>query len=577
MRLLHTATITLTSFDGDDDIPPYAILSHTWGQAEISFLDMLTQAASELDSKAGYSKIRSCCALAALEGYEYVWIDTCCIDKTSSAELAEAINSMFRWYQEAQVCYAYLADVRIFDSGPWSPDGGREFRESRWFTRGWTLQELLAPRRVVFYGCDWQEFGSKTSLKAQISLITAIQQDHMFDISRASVAQKMSWASQRKTTRVEDIAYSLMGIFDVNMPLLYGEGRKAFTRLQHEIVKITDDESLFAWTDDSLVESGMFAQSPKAFARSKDIVQIMDGQPSYIRRAPYTVTNRGLAIEIFANRNQENILVTDDGFAFVPLNCARWPGARSTSPNIAIELDRISLDNFVRSSPRDLDSRNIAMYHDRRSTLGYIHPFYIAGDPHEVHHSFIIDTSWMFKLQSSFTKGYGFSPKQLHRFGRDERMWRITIRERQKFVALGWRTKADWQEWGLILSAFKNHAGLNIFVLSKGQDFEKRMSEYNNRQHYLSPDLGPTQVSTKAQHYEFSVTAMLKSEPAKPGAAKERHFVKLQFKHSTTKNERELTHKIPSDPTSGGHNPQQMQQGKEVKPPPASKLADTQP
>ena len=542
MRLLDTSTITLTSFDGDDDIPPYAILSHTWGQGEVSFHDMLTKAASELDSKAGYSKIRSCCTLAAQEGYGYVWIDTCCIDKTSSAELSEAINSMFRWYQEAQVCYAYLADVRIFDNGPWSPDGGREFRESRWFTRGWTLQELLAPRRVVFYGCDWQEFGSKTSLKTQISLITTIQQDHMFDIDRASVVQKMSWASQRKTTRVEDIAYSLMGIFDVNMPLLYGEGRKAFTRLQHEIVKITDDESLFAWVDGGLVESGMFAQSPKAFARSKDIVQIMDGQPLYVRRAPYTVTNRGLAIEIFGRADKTKEFVTEEGFASVPLNCALCSDSKIVpSRNLQIRLEKISPDNFVRSSPQELASSLIMMDH-RSSRLVYIHPFYITGDPHEIHHSFIIDTYPMLRRGYSFTTGYGFSPKQLRRFGRDEKTWKITIGERQKFVALGWGIKQDWREWALILSAFNNHVGLNIIVLSEGQNFEKEMGEYDNRQHYLSPDLGPSQVLTRAQHHEILITAILRSEPAEPGAVKKRHFVKIQFEQSKATNERGLTH-----------------------------------
>ena len=533
MRLLHTATITLTSFEGDDDIPPYAILSHTWGQDEVSFHDLLTKASSELDSQAGYSKIRSCCALAAQEGFEYVWIDTCCIDKTSSAELSEAINSMFRWYQKAHVCYAYLADVRIFDSGPWSPDGGREFRESRWFTRGWTLQELLAPRRVVFYGRDWQEFGSKESLKAQISLITAIRQDHIFNINRASVAQKMSWASQRRTTRVEDIAYSLMGIFDVNMPLLYGEGKKAFTRLQHEIVKITDDESLFAWMDDRLVESGMFARSPKAFARSGNIVQIIDGQPLYVRRTPYTVTNRGLAIEIFASKDKA--FVTDEGFAFVPLNCARWWDSSSApSHNLAIKLDHISPDNFVRSSPQELDSPNLSI--DKSSSrLVYIHPFYVACDPHELQHSFIIDTSSIIKRGNPFTKLYGLQTQQLRRGGPYARLRRVTIGERKKFVALGWRCHHmdAWREYGLILSAYNGDVGINVILLSKDQNFGKEMGEYENRQRYISSTSIPTQISTQIHDY-FSVTVSLKSEEVAPGTVMKRHFVKIQFIDYTT-------------------------------------------
>ena len=239
MRLLHTTTIKLSSFDDDDSIPPYAILSHTWGSAEISFHDLLNYTKSKLKKSEGYRKIRSCCALAAAEGDHYIWIDTCCIDKTSSAELTEAINFMYRWYQEAQICYAYLADVRI---GPYGfEDATVAFWDSRWFTRGWTLQELLAPKDVLFYDQNWRQFGSKSSLLAHISIATGIQHNHIHNFKEASVAQKMCWASGRKTRRVEDMAYSLMGIFDVNMPLLYGEGKKAFMRLQHEIVKISND------------------------------------------------------------------------------------------------------------------------------------------------------------------------------------------------------------------------------------------------------------------------------------------------------------------------------------------------
>ena len=274
-------------------MPPYTILSHTWGNAEISFHDLLNDAESKLNESEGYRKIRSCCALVAAQGLEYVWIDTCCIDKSSSAELTEAINSMYRWYQEAKICYAYLADVRIDNHDPRDTIVTTAFEKSRWFTRGWTLQELLAPKYVVFYDEEWREFGSKSSLIAQISLVAGIQQDHIHNINGASVAQKMSWASKRQTTRVEDMAYSLMGIFDVNMALLYGEGDKAFTRLQHEIVKISNDESLFAWTDGGLVESGLFAQSPKSFAESGNVVQISSDRHDYIYRAEASPSKHG--------------------------------------------------------------------------------------------------------------------------------------------------------------------------------------------------------------------------------------------------------------------------------------------
>ena len=260
MHLLNTSALKLHEFY-DDEIPEYAILSHTWGEEEVSFHDLQNKKPEQLDGSKGYMKIKGCCAIATLDMYNYVWIDTCCIDKTSSAELSEAINSMYRWYYNARICYVYLTDVWIGQEREYISRSVPEFRESRWFTRGWTLQELLAPRVMEFLDKDWRFLGDKDSLKDHISSITVIGQHYILDIKEASAAQKMSWASGRKTTRLEDMAYSLMGIFEVNMPLLYGEGTNAFTRLQHEIVKVSDDESIFAWEDD-LLESGMFARSP---------------------------------------------------------------------------------------------------------------------------------------------------------------------------------------------------------------------------------------------------------------------------------------------------------------------------
>ena len=391
MRLLHTSTITLCEFY-DDAIPPYAILSHTWGQAEVSFQDLQAGGAEEqLYASEGYVKIKACCALAASQGHKYVWIDTCCIDKSSSSELSEAINSMYRWYQDTLVCYAYLADVTIGDRGLCDLSAEREFHESRWFTRGWTLQELLAPKDVVFYDKDWREFGSKSSLMAQISLVTGIQQCHMVDTNTASAAQKMSWASRRKTTRVEDLAYSLLGIFDVNMPLLYGEGKKAFTRLQQEIVKMSDDGSVFAWTATDLVESGMFALSPKAFAESGNVVQIVGSHLLYVRRTPYTVTNRGLAIEIFADQTLDPAFVSNRGISFIPLNCGRQSklGAAKIEHLLAIELAKTSQDEFVRTSP-GLLKPPLWPVNWRRAKLIYVRPNYVNASEKQ-QQLFVID------------------------------------------------------------------------------------------------------------------------------------------------------------------------------------------
>ncbi|KAF4635639.1 hypothetical protein G7Y89_g2458 [Cudoniella acicularis] len=192
----------------------------------------------------GYKKLQMSANVAKSEGYNYIWIDTCCIDKSSSTELSEAINSMFQWYKDSAICYAFLSDVDKND--------GTKISQSRWFTRGWTLKELKAPGEIIFFASDWEPLGSKSDFRVQriIEKRTRIpksilQREHLTTVA---AARRMSWAATRVTTRPEDIAYCLVGIFDGNMPLLYGEGKvKAFTRLQEEFLRISDDESIFAW------------------------------------------------------------------------------------------------------------------------------------------------------------------------------------------------------------------------------------------------------------------------------------------------------------------------------------------
>ncbi|KAH6702877.1 heterokaryon incompatibility protein-domain-containing protein [Leptodontidium sp. MPI-SDFR-AT-0119] len=249
MRLLNTSTLKLELFFGCE-LPIYAILSHTWGEDEVTLQDMSTPA--EAEKKAGYAKLSGCCKKAVEDGYSYVWIDTCCIDKTSSAELSEAINSMYMWYRDADVCYAYLTDVPI----PFEVDSSgvgfyglpEAFKSSRWFSRGWTLQELIAPKTVEFYTVSWEEIGTKQSLRDEIALITGIDSRVLegCDPSVYHVAERMSWAASRTTTRVEDMSYCLLGIFKIHIPLLYGEGKRAFTRLQEEILRTTDDYTILA-------------------------------------------------------------------------------------------------------------------------------------------------------------------------------------------------------------------------------------------------------------------------------------------------------------------------------------------
>ena len=292
MRLLHTRTLELSEFDNEASRPYYAILSHTWGDDEFIFSDF---AKPDRRSSSGWRKIAKSCELAAADGWEFAWVDTCCIDKSSSAELTEAINSMWKWYKDSQICYVYLADCSL-------SNGISDLSASRWFTRGWTLQELLAPERLIFYDADWHEIGSRSYLQQDISAICRIAPSHLTDPTAASVAAKMSWASQRETTREEDLAYSLLGLFEINMPLIYGEGNKAFFRLQSEIIRSSKDQSIFAWTLDSqarpytaaLQETGMLAPRLSCFVESGDIV------PKHFQpfpQTPYQMTNHGLQIE----------------------------------------------------------------------------------------------------------------------------------------------------------------------------------------------------------------------------------------------------------------------------------------
>lgn len=291
----------MKEFISDDDLPPYAILSHTWEEDEVSFQQWETRDTLDISHMQGYKKIRKFGQEAASNGFQWAWADTCCIDKESSAELSEAINSMFRWYRNAHICYTHLTDV-FLDASTVTTDGVNDrIRTSRWFTRGWTLQELIAPVQGNFYSADWLPIGTKHDLCDLLSSITGI--DHVIlrgtaELEDISVARRMSWASRRQTSRVEDTAYSLLGLFDVNIPLIYGEGRKAFQRLQEAIMSSTNDQSLFAWGRivdtpgemmkpeqdprslpwkeplDRLPLLGLFANSPADFKQSAGMVPV---------------------------------------------------------------------------------------------------------------------------------------------------------------------------------------------------------------------------------------------------------------------------------------------------------------
>ncbi|KAK1835297.1 heterokaryon incompatibility protein-domain-containing protein [Podospora conica] len=315
MRLLNTSSLTLEYFPSV--IPKYAILSHRWEEEEVLYDDIQNGASDKVKVLKGYSKVQRSCTLARQEGYNYIWIDTCCIDKASSAELSESINSMFMWYQKAAICYAYLSDISTGTSESDSNNAGNTstpFTSSQWFTRGWTLQELIAPSRVAFYNTLWEPIGTKSELCDKIqewtgipSTVLVCEEPRIADyeglsllrvLRGCSVAQRMSWAARRHTTRVEDVAYSLLGIFGVNMPLLYGEGMRAFVRLQEEIIKTTDDQSILAFARNGPEwplegQNSLLAESPHCFADKANISLV-----AWAETFPMTPSSKSINIEM---------------------------------------------------------------------------------------------------------------------------------------------------------------------------------------------------------------------------------------------------------------------------------------
>ncbi|KAL5385399.1 hypothetical protein DPSP01_004856 [Paraphaeosphaeria sporulosa] len=319
MRLIDVRDGSFKEFIGSQ-IPEYAILSHTWEDEEVSYKDVIDNVHKR---KKSFAKIEATCAIAASQGIGWAWVDTCCIDKSSSAELTEAINSMYRWYQRSKICYAYLADL------PRSEPLEEALPKCRWFTRGWTLQELIAPDSVIFYDEEWNIRGNKHTLMDQLSAITGIGGrilGNTMPLSAVAVAERMSWAARRRTTRIEDTAYCLLGIFDVNMPLLYGEEEKAFGRLQEEIIKTRADRSIFAWSLPQEEEAsadgantrtlcGVFAASPAMFENGGTYSWEPGSWPMDV-----AVTNKGVKIRV----NVVTVLYTSNVRYVLFTDCRHW-------------------------------------------------------------------------------------------------------------------------------------------------------------------------------------------------------------------------------------------------------------
>ncbi|KAM0437891.1 hypothetical protein ACHAPT_002256 [Fusarium lateritium] len=396
MRLLNTKKVCIAEVHGVN-IPAYSILSHTWSDEEIILQDVQSSSAygspwpdvteqsfysQGVSKKKAFSKILQSVNLAARDGYQSIWIDTCCIDKTSSAELSEAINSMYQWYAKADICYAYLADVAPARAE--DPSATRSsFRQSRWFTRGWTLQELIASRQVEFFASDWSYLGSKNGdleFTRLLNQITGIQLDVLtgqLSPQEVSLASRMHWAAHRQTTRMEDIAYCLLGIFDVNMPLLYGEGKRSFIRLQEAILSKEDDQSLFAWHSEPLAVnegdqtwqmdsssgfSGLLADSPASFWDNSEIELTA---PLTLTSSPPTVTSKGLGVDFLLLPCQDDHIGDEADFR-VLLDCERTKDGQRESPVIYLKRIWGLGDQFARVRPdlKTFVSPNIQLFEE---------------------------------------------------------------------------------------------------------------------------------------------------------------------------------------------------------------------
>jgi hypothetical protein len=223
-----------------EQIPPYAILSHTWSfhdpNEEVTYQDIIDNA---YRNKAGFKKLQFCSKQAAKHDIRYFWVDTCCIIRSDSHELQRSITCMFKWYQNAKRCYVYLSDAAIsMENGTEHVNGMTDFDHCRWFKRGWTLQELLAPRIVEFYDQDGRRLGDRKTLENEIHEITKIPREAIRGrpLDSFTVEERLSWMQGRETKVAEDEAYCLLGIFGVSMPLVYGEDvDEAMSRLRGAI------------------------------------------------------------------------------------------------------------------------------------------------------------------------------------------------------------------------------------------------------------------------------------------------------------------------------------------------------
>ncbi|KAK4209716.1 hypothetical protein QBC37DRAFT_449800 [Rhypophila decipiens] len=334
-------------------------------------------------------------SLAKTVGLKYVWIDTCCIDKTSSAELSEAINSMFSWYRNSAICFIHLA--ALTDEQPVRNPDIDDLAKYRWFYRAWTIQELVAPAKATFVDREWQFMGTKKTLIDRLRDITGIDIAVLQDVNKLPsipVTRRLSWAARRKATRQEDLAYCLLGLFDVHMPLIYGEGNKAFVRLQEAIAQSTNDLSIFARQQvpsTSLLPintyRGIFASSPSEFQHCNEI--FVPHERSH-QDVSFTLTNTGLRFDsaMFMAVDLDDTASSTSPDLLMGLNCFEKSVRTSNAFKwVAIRLRRISGEHYVRvlaSEPVYTNSRISRQNYTHRETV-YVIPSLSGRDAAVMH------------------------------------------------------------------------------------------------------------------------------------------------------------------------------------------------
>ncbi|KAI1358212.1 heterokaryon incompatibility protein-domain-containing protein [Xylaria arbuscula] len=365
MRLLRTRQYALVERnDIPIPFPQYAILSHTWisPKDEITYQDFKSRKSdieNDIFKQTGWAKLKRYCDRAAGDGWDWVWMDTCCIDKTNPADTQEAINAMFRWYQNSGICYAYLEDVDANTAldrlGPIDGNCASSLDldtiaskdnlanpesfphtliqalliKAKWFTRGWTLQELLAPPYLVFVDCAWRRIGAREHWAKEISKICRIEAKHLTgfnptDYTSCSIAMRLSWASNRETTVEEDETYSLLGLFGISLPLIYGEGRlRAFNRLQRELITVYNDDSIFAWKAPSASTRHFLVhnkdENPGTGILAPSIREFWDASSVRcfgLHGTTFSMTNQGLEINAKRWRSRD-----DRTKCLIELNC----------------------------------------------------------------------------------------------------------------------------------------------------------------------------------------------------------------------------------------------------------------